>query len=691
MRFLILFACLPLLAQEVAQTPPPATQTPAPPDQTQAAKPDQPAKPDQGKPEEATKTDAKPDQTASPVPSGEDWINGSIDLGYRWVSSVGGSVPTYRSIVNLNSGFTIVGADFTITDPHHRLFDKIRVHGSDLVNTPYETVNVDISKSKLYDFNADYRVFEYFNYLPSYADPLMSRGLALDEQAFDDQRHFANLSLDLLPGSWIMPYVAFSRDSDSGFGSTVFVTDVNEFPIPDTQSNHTNLYRGGLRFEFRRFHATIEEGATEYRETQNIYQTPGSTNFGNNSQQYFGETVDLTSLLANYGIHGSSYYTKALVTANLASWVDFYGQFMFSQPTSTVQYTQADAGNLLLQSQILFYTSQEFLLDAAAKLPHTTASAGAEMRPLKRVRIVESWMTDRLHNASSATSTNLLVSTPSEQMASALAASLVSNYNQAEVDLYFDATSKLMLRGGYRYVWGDASDNILPLAELTGPEMSAIHRNVGLGGFRYRPLPRITVTGEAEVASSTGAYFRTSLYNYQKVRGQIRYQAFKTLSFSGDFILLDNQNPTPGVNYNYSSRQESASLFWTPFGGKYFDVEGSYTRSAIYSNIGYLEPETLTAQLSRYVDDAHIATAVVNIKLPHSGSFTPKLTAGGSLFISSGSNPTSYYQPVATLWLPVNPHVSFFADWRYYGYGEAFYLYEGFHTNTVTSGLRFSR
>jgi hypothetical protein len=666
MRFLILVAWLPLFAQDAAQIPP--------------------AKPDEKKVEEAAKTEAKPDQAASPVPTGESWLNGSIDLGYRWVSSIGGSVPTYRSIVDLNSGFTVLGADFTITDPKHRLFDNIRVRGSDLGNTPYQTLHVDVDKSRLYNFDADYRDMAYFNYLPSYADPLLARGLALNEQAFDEQRRFTNLSLELFPSHWITPYVAFSRDSDSGFGSTVFVTDVNEFPVPNTMADRTNLYRGGLRFEFRRFHATVEEGATGYRENENVYQAPGSTNYGNNPMQYFLQTVDLTSLLANYGINGSSYYTKALFTASPANWLDVFGQFLYSEPTSNLEYNQTAAGNLLFQSKILFYTSQEFLLSAAAKLPHTTASFGAEMRPMKRVRIVENWLTDRLHNAGSSNSINLLTATPSQQIASALASSLVNNYNQAQVDLYFDATSKLTLRGGYRYVWGDANDAVLPPAGLQTPESGTLNRNVGLGGFTFHPIQRISITGEAEAASSTGAYFRTSLYNYQKVRGQIRYQAAKSLSLAADFTILDNQNPTPGVNYNFSSHQETASLYWSPLGSKHFDIEGSYTRSGIVSDIGYLNPSFLTPQTSRYVDDAHIATGLMNVKLPHA-----KLTAGGSLFISSGSRPTSYYQPVATLWVPLSKRVSWFGDWRYYGYGEAFYLYEGFRAHTVTTGLRFSR
>ena len=79
--------------------------------------------------------------------------------------------------------------------------------------------------------------------------------------------------------------------------------------------------------------------------------------------------------------------------------MDLYGQFLYSQPDSTINYQQSDSGNLLLQSQVLFYNSQQYLVTAAAKLPHTSASAGAEIRPFHRVRIIESWLTDRLHNS----------------------------------------------------------------------------------------------------------------------------------------------------------------------------------------------------------------------------------------------------------------------------------------------------
>ncbi len=31
------------------------------------------------------------------------------------------------------------------------------------------------------------------------------------------------------------------------------------------------------------------------------------------------------------------------------------------------------------------------------------------------------------------------------------------NYNQQQVEAILDVTSKITLRGGYRYVWGDAT------------------------------------------------------------------------------------------------------------------------------------------------------------------------------------------------------------------------------------------
>lgn len=648
--------------------------------------PTTPAAPAETKPP-VTKADAtKPD--ISPVPVADSWLTGSIDLGYRWQTGVGGSFDTYRSIVNLGSGPKLLGVDFTILDPKHRLFDQLRVRANSWGGDPYSTFHLDAKKAKLYEFNADYRNIAYFNFLPSYADPLLSRGVVLNEQSFDTHRRFASLQLDLLPGNWFVPYLAYDRDAGSGRGVTAFVSDGNEYAVPNTLRDRTSLYRGGVRFELRRFHVTLETGGARFADDQSVFTDNSSKNFGNRSGLLFNQTLFLSNLLASYGIRGTSKYTKGLFTANATPWLDLYGQFLFSQPESDVNYRQSDTGNFLLQSQLLFYNSQQYLVAAESKLPHTSTSFGAEIRPGHRARIIESWLTDRLHQSSAATSSQTLgtSSVPSSALLSSL---LTTNYNQEEIDVLLDATSRLTLRAGYRYVWGDAHDLTLPPAGLASADRGKLRRNVGIGGIVFHPTQKISISGEVEDGSSGAAYFRTSLYDYRKVRARARYQATAALSLSADFSVLKNENPLPGNHFDYLAQQESLSFLWAP--SKTWDLQGSYSRSTLRSDISYFVPQNFQLAQSRYRDNAHTVTALLSANLPGTSTFVPKFSAGGSFFISSGSRPTNYFQPSAKLFVPVRKNLNWFTEWQYYGYGEVFYLYEGFRTHLVTTGLRFTR
>src|SRR4051812_30872984 len=83
----------------------------------------------------------------TPVPAEESWITGSIDLGYRWRTGVGGNLDTYRSIVNLGSGPKLLGSEFTIIDPKHRAFDQIQVRAYSWGDEPYSTFHFDARKS----------------------------------------------------------------------------------------------------------------------------------------------------------------------------------------------------------------------------------------------------------------------------------------------------------------------------------------------------------------------------------------------------------------------------------------------------------------------------------------------------------------------------------------------------------------
>jgi hypothetical protein len=96
-----------------------------------------------------------------------------------------------------------------------------------------------------------------------------------------------------------------------------------------------------------------------------------------------------------------------------------------------------------------------------------------------------------------------------------------------------------------------------------------------------------------------------------------------------------------------------------------------------------------TPAISSYTENAHTGTAAVDVALPRMNS--GKVTVGGSFVHLNGSRPTNYYQPLARISIPIEKHVLWNTEWRYYGFNEAFYLYEGFRTNTFTTGFRVTR
>ena len=160
------------------------------------------------------------------------------------------------------------------------------------------------------------------------------------------------------------------------------------------------------------------------------FSTSTTRNPGNNIAPLFGQSLFLTSLQQAYGIRGTSVYSKGLLTASPVSWADIYGQFLFSQPRNEVNYQQFDTGNLAVLSQALLYTGQQYLLSAETKLPHTSGSFGVELRPFRRLRIVESWLTDRLHNTAASRASQVLAPALAAQpQPPAEGARLVSNYN----------------------------------------------------------------------------------------------------------------------------------------------------------------------------------------------------------------------------------------------------------------------
>jgi hypothetical protein len=669
MRFLPFFLfMLPAFAQQPAdQTKPVEQAAPAAPAAEQAAA----AKPD--------------DKTASPAPSTESWINGSFDFGYRWVTDVGGSFQQYRSVVNLGEGPKLFGFDLSLQDPKKRLYDTLTLRGMGFGGDPYTTAHVEARKMKLYDFRADYRNIAYFNAVPSFANPVAPAGF--NERSFDTRRRATSFELDLFPGSRIVPYLAYDRNSGHGRGIETWVLGAtNEFPIPYTLRDKTDNYRGGLRFEFNRFHVTLEQGGSTFKEDDSTFYT--GPNGGDRTTPINGVFTSLNTLNQAYGIRGNGIYSRALVTARPANWLNLYGQFLYSRPKNDVHYSEIATGVLYDFASAAFFPGMYNVANGNATQPHRSGNIGVEVH-WNRLRLMESLTADRVEDTSFGAFSPQVFGNFATSPATILLPRQVVSYKQAQTDLIFDVTSKMTLRGGYRYLRGDATVNAGNLSQV-GPSVAGeLNRNVGIAGLSYRPSSKLSINADYEGASSDRVYFRTGLNEYSKGRLRAKFQATSSLLFQANFRVLDNQNPAADIQFDFRSRDNSVAAFWTPGGGKRITVMAEYDRSTVRSEIRYLDLPFLTPATSSYREMAHTATSTIDFMLPRFKD--GKLTAGGSLLILSGSRPTRYYQPLARLSLPLYKHVIWNTEWQYYGFGEQFFFFEAFRTHIFMTGLKVTR
>ena len=164
------------------------------------------------------------------------------------------------------------------------------------------------------------------------------------------------------------------------------------------------------------------------------------------------------------------------------------------------------------------------------------------------------WLTDRLHNASTALLTlSFLSPVPVTGLPTPLADRLAWNFNQQELNLLVDLGPNLTLRGGHRYVWGDATVRAAQ-ARPAGPfEAGDLRRHVGLAGVNFRTGQRFSINLDFEASAGRQTFFRTGLQDYERASVRARYQPRPSLVLAVNLFALRNTNPFPeyDLRWNY--------------------------------------------------------------------------------------------------------------------------------------------
>ncbi|MDZ4801638.1 MAG: hypothetical protein SGI92_26070 [Bryobacteraceae bacterium] len=619
----------------------------------------------------------------------ESLVKGSVEVGYRAVGAVRGDLNTYRSVVNLGEGVRVMSVDLTMS-PSLKWIDDVALRMNNWGGDPYNSAWFRAGRKNWYRLTVDYRNIAYFNALPSFANPNLERGLLQSERTFDMSRRYSNSELEITPWVHYRPYLGFETSSGSGRGVTTYVPSLNNYPVPNDLRDGQRTFREGVRIQYSRFHLTAEAGQFRFKDDQRVYEnSPG--NLGDRTTPLNGQTLLLRTLQQSYGIRGEATYWRGTLTANPFSWLDFFGNYLYTTPKIDTNYFEAATGVFAENAVLPIFTRQQQLWTAISKQPHNRAHFGFEVRPFSRLRIIQSLYTDRLHTASGGQGTL----TGSGTTVLGAADRLTANYSQSQVEALLDVTSKITLRGGYRYTWGDTALRAPTLASFTGPEIGSLARKTALGGVSYRAMQGIWASFDLEIAKSDRVYYRTSLYDYQKYRGRLRWQLRPDLSVAWGLSYLNNDTPNSNTlplglgDYTLRTIDHNISMVWNPKGGDRFRVTGEYARQNWKSQIRYISLPFGIRELSRYREDVHAGSFIGDFVPATGKNHAPRFSLGGSYFRSSGTRPAMYLQPLIRTSFPLHKRVEFIAEWRYWGFTQALYTGEAFRNNQTTISLRF--
>jgi hypothetical protein len=190
----------------------------------------------------AAQAPATPPAAEEPIVS-EPLYNSSIEVGYRWLGRMHGNLDTYRSVVNLGEGPRLINFDFSAS-PSLKWIDDFELRVNNWGGDPYNTARFRALKRNAYRITGDYRNIQYFNALPSFANPGFEAGVLQSQRTFDTVRRYSDFEVELFPGKRFQPYFGYTHNSGSGRGISPYVLSFNEYPVSTNLIDQTDSFRG---------------------------------------------------------------------------------------------------------------------------------------------------------------------------------------------------------------------------------------------------------------------------------------------------------------------------------------------------------------------------------------------------------------------------------------------------------------
>jgi len=712
------------------------------------------------------------DKTSGQNQQNEGWeaggylVHQSVELGYRF-SDVTGSAAMYGTIVNLNNGPRVLDQTLSVHSKDHNglLFDNLYVNGAGWGGDPLASVNLRLDKGSWYDFRADFRRDQNFFNFDLLANPLNpptsspSIPVTSSPHSFLNSHRMDDINLTVLPQSAISFLFGYSYNITDGPAYSSVHEGTDALLLQDWHTT-LNSYRFGANLKI------LPKTVISYDQTLDYYNgkttaqlasfapaflpgVTGSTELGlpidtgNGNPCNFTlpatSLIDATGTLTNTTCNGYYNYRRPdnVHTFAPTERVSLHGSY-FERLDLNASYAYSSADMSAPQDEFFNgLSSRSDVRQTTVTGPaHATqisnvADFSATVHLTEHLRLVDTFRfwAFRTQQHSNFTETDLVCSqldcslltpisntTPSstttpEQL------TFNQNWNRNGTDLIWDVSSRIGLRGGFRY--GVRSFNSFDSATAIETQVT-IHEYTPLLGFWVRPIASMRINFDWEHSSYDKVLVRIGPRDESRYRIQAHYTPKPWAVIGGSINLWKSSNGDVlttflGHSYNYGI---TASL--TPMERLSFDLAynyNDYQQSALvcFSDSDATLPVVINAGSCTangfndsknnlltngfYTNNTHYGLAAVVFKP------IPRLTAqvGYSITSTNGQTPQfnglqpagalryNYQQPLVNLAYDIAHNVTAKAGWNYYQYGEHSFVGPTdpryFHANNVTLSL----
>ena len=639
-----------------------------------------------------------PEQAGSPRGdnTGDYNVMESFETGYRF-AEVSGSIGTYQADVNYGNGIRLLGSNLFVSsrDGHGRWFDQIVLTTEGLGNDPYQSVVLRIEKNKLYRYDMQWRLDDYYN-----PDLVLTAGLHM----MDTTRHMQDHDLTLLPQSKIQFHLGYSRNTQDGPAlSTVELFTApteSDFPVFENIKREQDEYRLGADLKIAGFTLKLLHAWVFFKDDSG-YQESGAE-LGDNP----GAGVTLNQFQRSEPYHGASPYWLGNINRS-GEHLAVNGRIVYVDGKRNFILDESAYGVTPLGAQ-----NQQIFVGGDASRPSLTGDLSISLFPTSRLTVVNNTSVDstRIDGTSDYGQYDLATQTSAFISFRYLGLRTIAN----ATDLHYRLRNWFSVYGGYHY--SDRRIEDIEDYAVDAPFSGAMYEQVnllqeGLLGIRLKLLRALTISLETDIGRANRPFTPVNDRNYQALGGRADYRLRK-LTLNAAYKENYNNNSITLSSYSSHARTYSASAAWTL--RDWFTLDAAYSKLHLDSLDGILffaGPTQLSGN-QVYISNIHSGNLGARFAIGKRAdlfvgySITRDTGDGRSTPVPAGTTdpvslvftpvqtfPLNYQSPLARLSIQLRPKLRWNAGWQFYNYHEDFGLlsfYQGYHANTGYTSLTWA-